>query len=369
MKAKKVLEKLNKLSIKETVLNEKELKRGSIIKSFHSEYKDMGFIIGEVIGEQVDKRDGVSYVTFKALFDIIPESDGTVDVRNMKGRELRAPKNGTETSSGRETSEIELIESNINEAPMPSSAMIQFKQNFKKLEQAVALIGRHLKDLQKNFNDMSGAANTDGSILSSDHIDEVEEYLSDLLANLAIAKDNLNLPEGMHYGTKIRQVEGSQGTRKAKMAIREAKRLVEQLLDPNHPSPNPVADTDKQLLLDSQQNLSSAMTKVSEARVARRAKKNEASDESSPLEKLINILQKTKKLKKEGLGEYSLDMSLEEFTNVLDKNFKGWKKQGRGLWPMKEDGMYYFDLGISKGYSDDESLGGFNPITKALEVM
>jgi len=89
-------------------------------------------------------------------------------------------------------------------------------------------------------------------------------------------EDDDEIGEGMHYGTKIRQVEGSYGTRKAKMAIREAKRIVENYLDTNHPSPNPVSDDDKQLLLDSVENLSNAMTKVVEAKVGKRIRKNEA---------------------------------------------------------------------------------------------
>ena len=196
MKAKKVLENLNKLNTNEALSEEiisegGEIKKGSLIKSYHSpSYKEDGFIIGQVTGEQVDKRDGVTYVIYEPFFDIRPERSGKgIEVHDLrKYKSMRAPKNGTETMTGDTLDGIELI-------------------------------------------------------------------------------------EGMHYGTKIRQVEGSQGTRKAKMAIREAKRLVENLLDPNHPSPNPVSDQDKQLLLDSSHNLDSAITKVSEAKVAKRVKK------------------------------------------------------------------------------------------------
>lgn len=60
----------------------------------------------------------------------------------------------------------------------------------------------------------------------------------------------IKLSEGFHFNTKIKQLEAKHHPVKIKLALKEAHRMVENILDPGHPSPNPV-DMDSRKVLES----------------------------------------------------------------------------------------------------------------------
>ena len=56
--------------------------------------------------------------------------------------------------------------------------------------------------------------------------------------------------EGLHFNTRIKMLEASHHPVKVRLALKEAHRMVENILDDDHPSPNP-ADADSQKVLES----------------------------------------------------------------------------------------------------------------------
>ena len=57
-----------------------------------------------------------------------------------------------------------------------------------------------------------------------------------------------SVDEGMHYNTKIRQVESKRGSRHIRLGVQEYKKMIEGMLNPNNKAPNP-ADKDSQIKL------------------------------------------------------------------------------------------------------------------------
>ena len=150
-----------------------------------------------------------------------------------------------------------------------SSTNRELKKRLDDIERALKIIKGSFEGIKHAFD--ANEKEFDYDWVEDINIEKLVKNFNDTLYDI-VAPLEMHIDEGMHYSTKIRQVEGSNGTRKARMAIREAKRLVENFLDTNHPSPNPASDDDKQLLLDSVEDLSSAIQKVSEAKVAKRIK-------------------------------------------------------------------------------------------------
>jgi len=148
---------------------------------------------------------------------------------------------------------------------------IEESLDISKKEKIIDILWKNYRESEKEIRSL--VSNNEAT---KDHMKKFSDFNEVFLSNLeeyVIGEGATD--EGMHYSTKVRQVEGSYGTRKAKMAVREAKRMVEELLDINHPSPNPVNDDSKQLLLDSVNCLSDAHDKIAEAKVAKRIRKEE----------------------------------------------------------------------------------------------
>lgn len=121
-------------------------------------------------------------------------------------------------------------------------------------------------DVEGKFN-----LNAIPNIVISELVDDFRDCVSDTLVDI---ERNIyeSLSEGQHYSTKLRQVEGSAGTRKARMAIKEAKKMVENFLDTDHASPSPVGESDTKALSIAKGNLEEAIKQLHEAKVAKKSR-------------------------------------------------------------------------------------------------
>lgn len=83
---------------------------------------------------------------------------------------------------------------------------------------------------------------------------------------------NSKIDEGKHYNTKIRMIESNVGVRKVRLAMREAIRNVNNILNPEHPSPNPKTDGDRKLLEKAKKHLMESLKHAKLASESRRRK-------------------------------------------------------------------------------------------------
>ena len=67
--------------------------------------------------------------------------------------------------------------------------------------------------------------------------------------------------EAKHFNTKVRQLEGL-GSRKIRLTLKESKRMIENMMNPEDASPNPKNDLDKMALKESVQLLEQAMIRL-----------------------------------------------------------------------------------------------------------
>lgn len=77
-----------------------------------------------------------------------------------------------------------------------------------------------------------------------------------------------SLEEGKHFNTKVRALEGK-GSRSIRLAVKEAKKMVENMLDPKNSSPNPKDDKSMELLSDAKFLLNQSETRLKEVREAK----------------------------------------------------------------------------------------------------
>lgn len=78
------------------------------------------------------------------------------------------------------------------------------------------------------------------------------------LAERILAK----LDEAQHQNMKVRQTYEKMGSRKARLTVKEASRMIECMLNEKHDSPNPKTETDAVLLKEASHILSEGMKKL-----------------------------------------------------------------------------------------------------------
>lgn len=96
-------------------------------------------------------------------------------------------------------------------------------------------------------------------------------------ASNLLDKINEHFGEAKHQNTKVRQTYEKAGSRKARLTVKEAKRMCEQMLDRKHPSPNPKGDVDRVYLKEACAIMTEAMSKLKTVKETK--KKNESIDE------------------------------------------------------------------------------------------
>lgn len=79
--------------------------------------------------------------------------------------------------------------------------------------------------------------------------------------------------EGTHYNTKIRSLDEKAGLRRIRMGLRESYRLIGNILDPNHPTPNPESDKDAKVLNECMASISESANKLLNVKTVKRMKK------------------------------------------------------------------------------------------------
>jgi len=78
--------------------------------------------------------------------------------------------------------------------------------------------------------------------------------------------------EAKHHNTKVRQLEGN-GSRKIRLTLKESKRMVDKMLNPKDPAPNPRGDVDKIALKECNQLLEQAMVRLKSVKETKKKKK------------------------------------------------------------------------------------------------
>jgi len=77
--------------------------------------------------------------------------------------------------------------------------------------------------------------------------------------------------EAKHFNTKVRDL-GGVGSRKIRLSIKESRRMTENMLDPNHDSPNPKDNDDIKALNESIILMNQAMMRLKEVKETKRKK-------------------------------------------------------------------------------------------------
>lgn len=95
------------------------------------------------------------------------------------------------------------------------------------------------------------------------------KYEDEFEKNLKNIK-SVKITEAQHYNTKMRSVEEKMGSRRIRMGINEYKKMIENMLDKNHPSPNPVGEKDKQLLTECSTLLEQSIPRLKAIKETRR---------------------------------------------------------------------------------------------------
>ena len=90
---------------------------------------------------------------------------------------------------------------------------------------------------------------------------------------MKLAKQLKALCEGLHYSTKIRSLDERAGIRRIRMGLRESAKLMGNILNPNHPTPNPATDDDAAVLNECQTSLHDMSEKLLGVRTAKRKSK------------------------------------------------------------------------------------------------
>lgn len=89
---------------------------------------------------------------------------------------------------------------------------------------------------------------------------------------MKIAKQLLSLCEGAHYHTKVRSIDEQASVKRIRMGMRESARLIGNILDPNHPTPNPSTDDDASALNECQAQLHEMAEKLLTVKTSKRTK-------------------------------------------------------------------------------------------------
>lgn len=119
-----------------------------------------------------------------------------------------------------------------------------------------------------------------GVEIDDKYIDTISEQLEDVLSHVEMAMNDGKVTEGMHYHTRIRQLEAAIHPKKVKLAVRESKSMLEAIMDDKHPSANPCSEDDMKILKDAQSKMESIIEGLQKVRVAKRKRKNEDDEET-----------------------------------------------------------------------------------------
>jgi len=77
--------------------------------------------------------------------------------------------------------------------------------------------------------------------------------------------------EAQHFNTKVRDL-GGMGSRKIRLSLKESKRMVDNMLNENHDSPNPKGSDDVKLLNESIVLMNQAMMRLKDVKETKRKK-------------------------------------------------------------------------------------------------
>jgi len=81
------------------------------------------------------------------------------------------------------------------------------------------------------------------------------------------------IDEGMHFDTKIRMLEASYMPVKIRLALKESGRMIENILNTEHPSPNPATAADSDILISVAEKLRFITEALKPVKVMKRRKK------------------------------------------------------------------------------------------------
>jgi len=83
---------------------------------------------------------------------------------------------------------------------------------------------------------------------------------------------NKEISEAQHYNTKIRQVDENVGSRKIRLGLKESLNYINNMMDENNSSPNPLTDKDRLLLEESSVLIKQAIPRLKEVKETKRKK-------------------------------------------------------------------------------------------------
>jgi len=82
--------------------------------------------------------------------------------------------------------------------------------------------------------------------------------------------EEIDISETQHYNTKVRDLAENMGSRKIRLGMKESLKAVSDMLDRNHPSPNPLTDKDLKLLQECSMLIKQAIPRLKEVRETKR---------------------------------------------------------------------------------------------------
>lgn len=142
-----------------------------------------------------------------------------------------------------------------------------------------------LKYIEKSYHLPLSRSEESEIVSNLDRLAGKNEEENDSTDDLESAIDDVEdmddeVSEGMHYHTRIRQLEAAIHPKKVKLAVRESKSMLEAIMDDKHPSANPCSEDDMKILKDAQSKMESIIEGLQKVRVAKRKRKNEDDEET-----------------------------------------------------------------------------------------
>ena len=78
------------------------------------------------------------------------------------------------------------------------------------------------------------------------------------------------ITEAQHYNTKMRGIEEKMGSRRIRMGLKEYNKMIKNMMDKKHPSPNPVSEKDMCLLKEACTLLEQCIPRLKDVKETRR---------------------------------------------------------------------------------------------------
>lgn len=101
-----------------------------------------------------------------------------------------------------------------------------------------------------------------------DH-DKMEKHAMEF--NKLKHKNNpVKITEGKHYNTKVRELAEKMGSKKIRMGLKESKKYINNMLNKDHASPNPLTDKDRKLLSECSTLIEQAIPRLKDVKETRR---------------------------------------------------------------------------------------------------